>query len=139
MDVRDLVSWNSIIAAYEQNYYPYDALKFFREMQSNKVKPDLLTIVSLSSSVAQTKDFISSKSIHGYIMRRCWIVEDTVIGNGVVDMYAKLGVIDSALKVFEELPRKDVISWNTMITGYAQNGFASEAIEVFSRMKEDKI
>ncbi|KAL0385636.1 UNVERIFIED_CONTAM: Pentatricopeptide repeat-containing protein [Sesamum radiatum] len=138
MDVRDLVSWNSIIAAYEQNYYPYDALKFFRQMQSNKVKPDLLTIVSLSSSVAQTKDFISSKSIHGYIMRRCWIMKDTVIGNGVVDMYAKLGVIDSAFKVFEELPRKDVISWNTMITGYAQNGFASEAIEVFCRMKENK-
>ncbi|XP_011086450.1 pentatricopeptide repeat-containing protein At4g33990 isoform X1 [Sesamum indicum] len=137
MDVRDLVSWNSIIAAYEQNYYPYDALKFFHQMQSNKVKPDLLTIVSLSSSVAQTKDFISSKTIHGYIMRRCWIMEDTVVGNGVVDMYAKLGIIDSALKVFEELPRKDVISWNTMITGYAQNGFASEAIEVFCRMKEN--
>ncbi|KAI3467446.1 hypothetical protein Pfo_024109 [Paulownia fortunei] len=138
MGVRDLVSWNSIIAAYEQNDYPHDALKFFHQMQSNKVQPDLLTLVSLASSIAQTKDFLCSKSVHGFILRRCWITKDTVIGNGVVDMYAKLGLIDSARKVFEELPCKDVISWNTMITGYAQNGFASEAIEVYRRMKESE-
>ncbi|PIN18042.1 hypothetical protein CDL12_09298 [Handroanthus impetiginosus] len=138
MVVRDLVSWNSIIAAYEQNDYPHDALKLFHKMQLNKVQPDLLTLVSLSSGVAQTKDFSGSKSVHGFIMRRCWITEGTVIGNGVVDMYAKLGIIDSAHKVFEELPRKDVISWNTMITGYAQNGLASEAIEVYRRMRENE-
>ncbi|KAL8511205.1 hypothetical protein ACS0TY_017867 [Phlomoides rotata] len=51
-------------------------------------------------------------------------------------MYAKLGIIDSARKVFEELPCKDVISWNTLIIGYAQNGFASEATEVYRMMKE---
>ncbi|KAK6160120.1 hypothetical protein DH2020_003501 [Rehmannia glutinosa] len=138
MDVRDLVSWNSIIAAYEQNDYPHDALKFFHLMKLNKVQPDLLTLVSLSSCVAQTKDVLCGKSVHGFIIRRCWITKDTVTGNGVVDMYAKLGDIGSARKAFEELPSKDVISWNTMITGYGQNGFASEAINVYRWMKESE-
>ncbi|XP_051122345.1 pentatricopeptide repeat-containing protein At4g33990 [Andrographis paniculata] len=138
MAVRDIVSWNSIIAAYEQNDCPIDALRFFHRMRVSKVKPDVLTLVSLASSAAQTKNFLFGYSVHGYVVRRCWITADTVIGNAIVDMYAKLGVTDSAQKVFDELPYKDVIAWNTMIAGYAQNGLASEAIKVFRHMKESE-
>ncbi|KAG6416835.1 hypothetical protein SASPL_124276 [Salvia splendens] len=138
MSVRDIVSWNSIIAAYEQNNHPYVAIKFFHRMQANKVQPDLLTVVSLSSCVAQMKDPLWVKSVHGFITRKCWITEDIVIGNGVIDMYAKLGITDSARRVFERLSYKDVISWNTMITGYAQNGLAADAVEVYNWMKENE-
>lgn len=136
MEVRDLVSWNSIIAAYEQNDDPNTALNLYGAMQLNGIQPDFLTLVSLASSVAQSKDSRNSSSIHAFILKRCWIIEHVAIGNAVVDMYAKLGIVDSALKVFEELPSKDLISWNTMITGYAQNGLASEAIEVYSMLEE---
>ncbi|KAM7519465.1 hypothetical protein LguiB_018427 [Lonicera macranthoides] len=136
MVVRDLVSWNSIIAAYEQNDCPDNALKFFNDMQLDGVRPDLLTLVSVASSIAQSKYCRNSRSVHGFVLRRCWIMEDVVVGNAVMDMYAKLGAIDSSRKVFEEVPCKDVISWNTIITGYAQNGLASEAIEVYCMMKE---
>lgn len=135
MSVRDLVSWNSIIAAYEQNGNPDSALKFFSGMQSNGVQPDMLTLVSLASTVAQSRDCQSGRSVHGFILRRCWIVEGVVLGNAVMDMYAKLGIIDYARRVFEEIPSKDVVSWNTMIGGYGQNGLASEAIEVFNLME----
>ncbi|KAL8156215.1 hypothetical protein AgCh_001344 [Apium graveolens] len=135
MEERDLVSWNSLIAAYEQNYNPDTALDLCREMQLHDVQPDFLTLVSLASSVAQTQDSQNSGSLHAFILKRCWIQEHVAVGNAVVDMYAKLGIMDSALKVFEELPSKDLISWNTMITGYAQNGFASEAIEVYSMLE----
>ncbi|KAK3015040.1 hypothetical protein RJ639_005565 [Escallonia herrerae] len=131
MVLRDLVSWNSIIAAYEQNNDPDSALRFFREMQSNYIQPDLLTLVSLASSVSQSRNHRISTSIHGFVLRRCWIMQDVIIGNAVVDMYAKLGYIDSARKLFEDIPLKDAVSWNTMITGYGQNGLASEAIQVY--------
>ncbi|XP_057503362.1 LOW QUALITY PROTEIN: pentatricopeptide repeat-containing protein At4g33990-like [Actinidia eriantha] len=135
MVVRDLVSWNSIIAAYEQNGNPDTALRFFGKMQSNGIQPDVLTLVSLASSVAQSRDFHACRSVHGFILRRCWIMKDVVVGNAVVDMYAKLGIIDYARRVFEEIPSKDVVSWNTMISGYGQNGLASEAVEVFRMME----
>ncbi|KAM7490885.1 hypothetical protein LguiA_033806 [Lonicera macranthoides] len=63
-------------------------------------------------------------------------MEDVVIGNAVMDMYAKLGTINSSRKVFEKVPYKDVISWQTIITGYVQNGLASEVIEVYYMMEE---
>ncbi|PRQ23103.1 putative tetratricopeptide-like helical domain, DYW domain-containing protein [Rosa chinensis] len=138
MQVRDLVSWNSIITANEQNDEPMTALGFFNRMQLSRVKPDWLTLVSLASIIAQLNDAEMSRSVHGFILRRDWFKEDVVIGNAVVDMYAKLGAIDSARTVFEGLPVKDVVSWNTLITGYTQNGLASEANEVYCMMQECK-
>lgn len=131
---RDLVSWNSIIAAYEQNNHPDLAIRFFHNMLRDGFQPDLLSLVSLASSFAQTRDFLCSKSVHGYILRRCWIDSDVKIGNAVVDMYAKLGLVDSARRIFEGIHVKDEVSWNTMITGYSQNGLASEAIEIYRNM-----
>jgi len=136
MKVRDVVSWNSIIAAYEQNDDPVTALGFFKEMQFVAMGPDLLTVVSLISIFVQLSDLRIGRAVHGFVVRRGWLEEDVVIGNALVNMYAKLGLIDCALAVFEQLPRRDVISWNTLITGYAQNGLASEAIDAYNMMGE---
>lgn len=136
MVVRDVVSWNSIISAYEQNDDPITALGFYRRMQRIGIQPDLLTLLSLASIVAQLADRQKSSSVHGFILRRDWLMQDVAIGNAVVDMYAKVGTIDAARSVFEGLPTKDVVSWNTLITGYSQNGLASEAIEVYNIMEE---
>ncbi|KAJ4957025.1 hypothetical protein NE237_013808 [Protea cynaroides] len=135
MVVRDLVSWNSIISAHEQNNDIISALDLFAEMKLNGFKPDLLTLVSLASIVSQSGDCQISRALHGFIMRQGWLTEDSIIGNAIVDMYAKLGNIDSARKVFEGIPVKDVISWNTLITGYTQNGLASEAVEVYHMLE----
>ncbi|KAI3707962.1 hypothetical protein L2E82_36929 [Cichorium intybus] len=131
---RDLVSWNSIISAYEQNGNPDRALGFFHEMQKDGFAPDLLTLVSVASSIAQSRDTRGSKCVHGFVLKRSWFVKDVIIGNAVVDMYAKLGNVENARELFKRIPIKDVVSWNTMITGYGQNGLASDAIEVYQNM-----
>ncbi|OIW11989.1 hypothetical protein TanjilG_02196 [Lupinus angustifolius] len=136
MKVKDLVSWNSIIAAYEQNNDPTTALGLFKEMQLIGIRPDLLTVVSLASILGQLNDQMVSRSVHGFVMRHEWLEKDVVIGNALVNMYAKLGAMDCASTVFEHLPLRDIISWNTLITGYAQNGLASEAIDAFNKMEQ---
>ncbi|GMH26574.1 hypothetical protein Nepgr_028417 [Nepenthes gracilis] len=135
MVVRDLVSWNSIISAFEQNNEPAFALLLYNGMQLHGLQPDLLTLVSLASITSQSGHCQNSRSVHGFITRRGWLMEDVIVGNAIVDMYAKLGIIDYARKAFEEIPFKDVISWNTLITCYSQNGFASEAIEIYCMME----
>ncbi|CAL0325943.1 unnamed protein product [Lupinus luteus] len=135
MKVRDLVSWNSIIAAYEQNDVPTTALELFKEMRFIGIQPDLLTVVSLASILGQLSDETVSRSVHGFVMRHEWLEKDVVIGNALVNMYAKVGAMDCASTVFEQLPLRDIISWNTLIVGYAQNGLASEAIDAYHMME----
>ncbi|PPR82831.1 hypothetical protein GOBAR_AA37883 [Gossypium barbadense] len=113
------------------------ALALFYDMQLTGISPDYLTLVSVTSIVAQLGDSWNGKSVHGFVMRRGWILKDVISGNSVVDMYSKLGDMSSARAVFEALPVKDVVSWNTLITGYTQNGLASEAIEVFDMMQKE--
>ncbi|XP_068643601.1 pentatricopeptide repeat-containing protein At4g33990 [Aristolochia californica] len=134
MTCRDLVTWNSMIAAYEQNDDPTTALKFFSGMKECGLQPDVLTLLSLASIAAQRGDTRSGRSCHDFVLKKGWITEDMLTGNALVDMYAKLGKVDDAKNVFDGMPVKDVISWNTIITGFAQNGLADEAIKLFHFM-----
>ncbi|XP_077213146.1 tetratricopeptide repeat (TPR)-like superfamily protein [Tasmannia lanceolata] len=131
MAVKDLVSWNSIISAYEQIGDPITSVGLFNQMKQIGFHSDVLTLVSLSSIAAQSGDYHKGRSVHCLVMRRGWVSEDIFVGNAIVDMYAKLAKIDYAQRVFDRMPIRDVISWNTLITGYAQNGLANEAIDLY--------
>ncbi|KAL6648021.1 hypothetical protein ACP70R_012245 [Stipagrostis hirtigluma subsp. patula] len=134
MDLRDLVTWNSIISGHEQDGKVVAAVELFHGMRDSGVSPDVLTLVSLASAVAQCGDDRGAKSVHCYVMRRGWDVDDIIAGNAMVDMYAKLSKIEVAQRVFDSLSARDVVSWNTLITGYMQNGLANEAIKTYNQM-----
>ncbi|KAJ1407941.1 Tetratricopeptide-like helical domain superfamily [Sesbania bispinosa] len=101
MKVRDLVSWNSIIAAYEQNNDPTTALRFFKGMQLVGIQPDLLTVVSLASIFGQLSDQRISRSVHGFVVRQEWLEGDVVIGNALVNILGtfnlEIGITDAIL------------------------------------------
>ncbi|KAL3584241.1 hypothetical protein D5086_015302 [Populus alba] len=61
---------------------------------------------------------------------------DIFVGNSLIDMYMKCGSVEEGLRVFENMVEKDHVSWNTMIVGYAQNGYGMEALELFQKMLE---
>uniref|UniRef100_A0A0E0KEP8 DYW domain-containing protein n=1 Tax=Oryza punctata TaxID=4537 RepID=A0A0E0KEP8_ORYPU len=134
MSSRDLVTWNSIISGHEQGGQVASAVEMFCGMRDSGVSPDVLTLLSLASAIAQCGDICGGRSVHCYMVRRGWDVGDIIAGNAIVDMYAKLSKIEAAQWVFDSMPVRDVVSWNTMITGYMQNGLASEAIHVYDHM-----
>lgn len=138
MECRDLVTWNSIVSGHEQGGQVAAAVKMFRGMMDSGVSPDVLTLVSLASAVAQCGDGCRGRSVHCYVMRRGWDVGDIIAGNSIVDMYAKLSKIEAAQRMFDIMPVRDAVSWNTLITGYTQNGLANEAIERYGRMQKDE-
>ncbi|KAE8779952.1 pentatricopeptide repeat-containing protein [Hordeum vulgare] len=136
MERRDLVTWNSIISGYEQCGQVASAVKMLHGMRDSGISPDVLTLVSLASAVAQCGDERGGKSVHCHVTRRGWDVGDIIAGNAMVDMYAKLSKIEAAQRMFDIMPVRDAVSWNTLITGYMQNGLANEAIEAYSHMQK---
>ncbi|CAA6664957.1 unnamed protein product [Spirodela intermedia] len=124
---------------YEQGGDSNTAFEFYHRMKVSGIEPDALTLVSIASAASQIGDDQNGRSVHAFLLRRGLDSARILVGNAVVDMYAKLNDMASARRVFDGLRTRDVISWNTLITGYAQNGSAREAIDAFHALQEQEV
>ncbi|KAK9066089.1 hypothetical protein SSX86_015491 [Deinandra increscens subsp. villosa] len=130
---RDVVMWNSMLAAYSQNGHPEECLVLCGEMASCKVRPTVATLVTTISSAADMAAGPQGRELHGYSWRQGFEFQDKV-KTALVDMYAKSGSVKVARNLFDMLMEKRVVSWNAMITGYAMHGYAMEALDLFKKM-----
>ncbi|XP_010261411.1 PREDICTED: pentatricopeptide repeat-containing protein At5g16860 [Nelumbo nucifera] len=138
-EIDDVVSWNSIVTAYVQGSDPTKALEMFTRMpQDVKLRPDAVSLVNILKACASVGAPMQGKQAHGFSLRVDHF-GDVFVGNAVVDMYAKCGMMGKAKMVFERMEIKDVVSWNAMVTGYAQSGSFADALHLFEKMRKEKI
>ncbi|CAM8982957.1 unnamed protein product [Rhodiola kirilowii] len=135
MPERSVVSWNGMISGYAQNGFFKEALEMFSEMQvAEDVCPNSVTLVTVLPAISGLGALGLGEWVHLYAERN-GIVIDKVLGSALVDMYSKCGSIEKAMQVFNSLPRKNVITWNSIIVGLAMHGRAREALEYFCKME----
>ncbi|KAF8401571.1 hypothetical protein HHK36_012515 [Tetracentron sinense] len=137
MPERDLVSWNAIILGYVQNRNPTEALQFFRRMQIESFKPNVITIVSVLSACASVGALDTGKWVHIFVNKNGFLL-DPFLGSALIDMYSKCGAVELALEVFTCLKEKNTCTWNSLINGLAMNGHAEQALSLFNEMRIDK-
>ncbi|KAI6693390.1 hypothetical protein NL676_021100 [Syzygium grande] len=136
MTQRDLVCWTTMITAYEQAEQPQQSLMLLCRMQREEsLSPDPVAVVSVASAVGQVGDIKSAKSVHAYSIQN-GILGDVCVGNSVVAMYTKCRNLEFARMAFDRMEDKDKISWNSMLSGYVQNGQANEALLLFEQMQD---
>ncbi|KAK9048017.1 hypothetical protein SSX86_033021 [Deinandra increscens subsp. villosa] len=136
MPERNIVSWNAMIAGYSQNNKPKEALEVFYEMENAGLVPVESTLVCVLSACAQSGCLDLGQWLYfNYVKRNC-IHLTVTLGNAFIDMYAKCGNIDAAIELFNQLQGKDLVSWNSMIVGFASHGYAVEALNLFEQMRE---
>ncbi|MFS7904939.1 putative tetratricopeptide-like helical domain superfamily [Helianthus anomalus] len=141
MSRRDLVSWNTMIHGYTSLGsvgMSTEAIRLFNEMRLAKIFPDNITIVSVLSACGDLGALGTGKMVHRYIERNR-IEIDVKLGTSLVNMYAKCGDIDNALKVFNGLKDKDVFLWSAMITGLANHGYGDVALDHFHAMRSEGV
>ncbi|CAN0886423.1 Pentatricopeptide repeat-containing protein At1g08070, chloroplastic [Linum grandiflorum] len=136
MVVKNLVTWNAMIAAYEHNNAGRLAIKLFRRMLCEKVEYDYITMVSVISACASLGALSTGKWIHQLVKKR-ELETNVSVSNALTDMYAKCGNIDEAEDVFKKLTKKTVVSWTSIIGALAYHGRAIEALKLFTQMKEE--
>ncbi|CAA6656954.1 unnamed protein product [Spirodela intermedia] len=135
MSERDAASWNSIIAGYIQVRDYHSALQLFNKMQIQRVEPTETTVVSLLHACTETGALEIGRQLHRLLLHEGFKAEG-VIGNALLDMYAKCGNLWLARKVFDEMLMKHVTHWNSMIMALAVHGCSEEALRLFSSMEE---
>ncbi|KAI4328765.1 hypothetical protein L6164_021097 [Bauhinia variegata] len=138
MPQRDVISWTSMITGYSQANQFNEAVRLFKEMMAANVKPDEITVASILSACAHVGSLEVGEAVHDYICKYD-VKADVYVGNALIDMYCKCGAVEKALEVFKGMRKKDSVSWTSVISGLAVNGFADSALEIFSQMLREGI
>ncbi|KAH7331303.1 hypothetical protein KP509_20G025400 [Ceratopteris richardii] len=115
---KNVVCWGAIITSYTLENMAHGALEIFESMQEQTVKPDqvtLLCVLKACGKICATKKYLQ---LHDAIMIRMDRELGTAVGNALIDMYVKCGVIRKAHEVFDRLLNQDVVSWNARFAGY---------------------
>ncbi|CAN6476825.1 unnamed protein product [Victoria cruziana] len=134
--LRDVVSWNAMIAALEQNDRAREAVEVFARMQLVGFVPDEATLVTVLSACAELRDVALGSMLERYAENRGLLTVSTCIRSALVGMYGKCGRINDARRIFDAVPKRDGVTWNAMIAAYSQNGQSTEAIQSFLAMRE---
>ncbi|GJS19028.1 pentatricopeptide repeat-containing protein [Tanacetum coccineum] len=127
-------AYNSMIKLYTEKGLPYNALEIFVEMfKLGSAKPDRLTYPFVVKCCAELSMSQFGLLVHGLIISS-GVDSNTFVGNSLLAMYLSFAEHDGARRVFDGMDEKCVVSWNTLISGYFRNGFASESLRVFKEM-----
>ncbi|XP_008230115.1 PREDICTED: pentatricopeptide repeat-containing protein At3g12770 [Prunus mume] len=130
---RTIVSWTSIISGYAQNGQPLEALRIFGLMRKLNVKLDWIVLVSVLKAYTDVEDLGQGTSVHGCLIKIGLEFEPDLL-IALTAMYAKSGQVMAARSFFDQMETPNLILWNAMISGYAKNGYAEEAVELFREM-----
>ena len=96
---------------------------------------DRIALLDSIKSCGKEKNFRMARRIHSDIIERDLIAKDVYIATALITMYARCGVIEKAREVFDQIPVRNVVSWNAIISAYARNGFGHEALNCFVSMQ----
>lgn len=135
MSSPNLISWNTIISGFLFNGFPLQGLEQFYELLMSTLKPNAYTLSIVLSICASISALRHGKQIHGYILRS-GVFSVTSLGNALITMYAKCGDLDWSLRIFNVMNGRDIVSWNAMISAYAQHGKGKEAVHFFKAMQD---
>eukprot|EP00250_Pteridium_aquilinum_P024626 c29351_g1_i1 orf=1-552(+) len=135
---RDTVAWNAFIEANAQSGNGKAALQMYEQMQQEGLLPEKPTYISVLSTCAKHGVLAECKWTHVRSLSR-FCVLDLVLGNALLNTYAKCGSVDEAWRMFQELPFRDIFSWNTIIAAYAQIGQGKLAVQLLPSMQREGV
>ncbi|KAH7847552.1 hypothetical protein Vadar_027472 [Vaccinium darrowii] len=135
--VIDLVSWTTMIVGYTQSGHPNEALELFTDEKWEAILPNAVTTASVLSACAQLSFLNLGRSIHSLGIKLG--LEDPIVTNALVDMYAKCHSIEDAQFLFEMVSDKNLVAYNSIISGYSQNGSSYEALKLFHKMRSEHL
>lgn len=128
---KSSTTWSSIISCFTQNELPLHGLEYFKLMLRNDgIKPDDHIFPCVMKACGVNNDQFMGKSVHCLAVKTGFDA-NVFVGSSAIDMYAKCGSLGDARKMFDKMPERNVVSWSTMIYGYAQTGEDGEALRLF--------
>ncbi|KAK1295293.1 Pentatricopeptide repeat-containing protein [Acorus calamus] len=132
---RNVVTWTSMITGYVRRSAFESALWVFKTMiREAQERPNQFTYSVSVRACMGARSFQLGLQIHALVLRSGF-ENDGFAGSALVDMYCKMGRLGNALRVFDGLMFKDLVSWNLMIAGFAEIGDVEAVMRMFDEMR----
>ncbi|XP_074303763.1 pentatricopeptide repeat-containing protein At4g18840-like [Silene latifolia] len=136
MPKRNVVSWNIMLALYVRCKDYDECLRLFdRMIEDEDIQPNEATLVSVLTACGYLGMLDKGKWVHSYIVSKKRMKPDVLLYTALLTMYTKCGDMDTARSTFDIMPKKSVVSWNSMIMGYGSHGLIDNALDLFSKME----
>ncbi|CAH2038818.1 unnamed protein product [Thlaspi arvense] len=136
MPDRDLISWTAMINGFVKKGFHEEALAWFREMQVSGVEPDYVAIIAALAACTNLGALSFGLWVHRYVVSQDF-KNNVRVSNSLIDLYCRCGCVEFARQVFDKMEKRTVVSWNSVIVGFAANGHAHESLVYFRKMQED--
>lgn len=135
---KNAVSWNTMISGLVDAGFYEDAFKLFLLMLEECPNANARTFASVLRASSGLGVAFSGKQLHACAVK-LGLYTDIFISCALIDMYCKCGCIREAQWVFDEMPEKTVVGWNTIIAGYALHGYSEEALDLYYEMRDSGV
>lgn len=135
---KDVVSWNCLINGYSQQGQSGSSLvmELFRRMIAENTTPNGHTFAGVFTAASNLLDFCGGQQAHTVAIKTASFY-DVFVGSSLLNMYCKTGLVSDARKLFDRMPERNPVSWATMISGYATQELAEEALKLFKSMRRE--
>ncbi|KAL8550774.1 hypothetical protein ACS0TY_000015 [Phlomoides rotata] len=137
---KNLVSYNALVDGYTRNLDSDEAFELFNQIESSSssVGVDAFTFASLLSGAASVGAVGKGEQLHARLLK-AGFESNVCISNALISMYTRCGDIEAGFRVFNEMEDRNVISWTSIITGFAKHGYAKRALQLFNQMLDSGI
>ncbi|GJM86768.1 hypothetical protein PR202_ga02658 [Eleusine coracana subsp. coracana] len=134
MDERNYVSWDALLSGFVENGLVEVALDIFRQMESANIKPNQHTFANLLRICGDRRYKEYGRQIHGHAIK---VINqmNVVLETELIDMYAKCGCTEVSQVLFLRMNERNLVSWNTLLSGYVRDGQPLATIDIYRQME----
>uniref|UniRef100_A0A7N0THV1 Pentatricopeptide repeat-containing protein n=1 Tax=Kalanchoe fedtschenkoi TaxID=63787 RepID=A0A7N0THV1_KALFE len=134
----NVVAWNVMISGRAKKGYEVEAVDLFVCMRKAGLQGTRSTLGSVLSAIANTEALDCGLIVHALAVKQ-GLEANVYVGSSLINMYAKCREVEAAKRVFDTSQEKNLVLWNAMLGGYAQNGCASEVMGLYEYMKKNGV
>ncbi|CAA7024682.1 unnamed protein product [Microthlaspi erraticum] len=130
--------WAAMAIGYSRNGSPKDALLTYVDMLCSFIEPGDFSISVALKACIDLKDLRVGRAIHSQILKRRKKV-DQVVNNVLLKLYMERGSFEDARKVFDGMPDRNVVTWNSLLSILSKKARVHEMFTLFRNMQRERI
>ncbi|XP_008794967.2 pentatricopeptide repeat-containing protein At1g32415, mitochondrial-like [Phoenix dactylifera] len=139
MEEKDTLSWNIAMSGLLESRRGEEALRLSLLLRSGgSMKPNSSTYSIILSACAALTMLEFGRQIHAITVKIGLYWSNIFVCNSLITMYASCGLSEELKRVFDEMPKKDEVSWNSVIQGLGQNGYSGKALKIAEKALDSK-